>query len=76
MKDDQNEYSVNLLYRSKMTIKVAAKDVAHAHKKAYDTFMDSSPYYIFDNSSVKYSLVETSIEPSEVNKEGSDVLHD
>ena len=76
MGKQEQSYSVDLLYRAKMTIEVDASDYSEAHKKAYNIFMDSSPDDIFSQSSVKYSLVETSIKPDGNNKDGTDVLHD
>ena len=69
---DAPEVEVKLTYKATKIYVVKAEDVAQAHKKAYNEFLDTPPHDILNNSYIEDFFVETSVE----GPEGSDMLHD
>jgi len=65
-------FDVKLSYKAVKIIRVIATNPQEAHKKAYNTFMDTPPEKTLTDSHIEDFFIETSI----AGEEGSDMLHD
>ncbi len=67
------KYKVKLIYNAYKTYYVDAKSIEAAHKKAYNTFMDSRTDEIFEDSTV--DIIDFGVETVVLGKDGTDMLH-
>jgi hypothetical protein len=68
-----SEYIVKLTYSACKIYKVEAPSMEAAHKKAYNTFLDSNLNEIFTDSTIEVN--EFAVETSVDGKDGTDMLH-
>ncbi len=66
-------YQVKLTYNAYKIYDIEAKSMEVAHKKAYNTFMDSHMSEILEDSTV--DVIDFGVETNILGEKGTDMLH-